>query len=209
MATTTPNYGWDVPTSTDYVKDGATAIETLGDDIDASLFSITTGRNVGLVHVNTTTFTGVGSTILSNVFNSSFNSYRIIATITQNSIFAANQIQLRTGSTTATTGYDRRGVFLRDAGTVAGSGTAGDSFFLIGDTGNGGTTSHVIDITNPFIASPTIATLNAAVNDSSGGRQMFLTSLYNSNSVSYESLVLSCSAGNITGTLRIYGYRNS
>jgi hypothetical protein len=39
MATTTPNYGWPVPTSTDYVKDGATAIEALGDAIDASVFT--------------------------------------------------------------------------------------------------------------------------------------------------------------------------
>ena len=37
MATTTPNNGWSVPTSTDYVKDGADAIETLGDAIDASV----------------------------------------------------------------------------------------------------------------------------------------------------------------------------
>jgi hypothetical protein len=38
MATTTPNYGWSVPTSTDLVKDGATAIETLGDSVDDSLW---------------------------------------------------------------------------------------------------------------------------------------------------------------------------
>jgi hypothetical protein len=37
MATTTPNYGWTVPTSTDLVKDGATAIETLGDSVDATV----------------------------------------------------------------------------------------------------------------------------------------------------------------------------
>jgi hypothetical protein len=39
MATTTPLNGWPVPTSTDYVKDGATAIESLGDAIDASVGS--------------------------------------------------------------------------------------------------------------------------------------------------------------------------
>ena len=39
MATTTPNYGWSVPTSTDLVKDGATAIETLGDAVDATVFA--------------------------------------------------------------------------------------------------------------------------------------------------------------------------
>jgi len=37
MATTTPNNGWVVPTSTDYVSQGAVAIETLGDAIDASV----------------------------------------------------------------------------------------------------------------------------------------------------------------------------
>jgi hypothetical protein len=39
MATTTPNYGWTVPTSSDLVKNGATAIETLGDSVDGSLWS--------------------------------------------------------------------------------------------------------------------------------------------------------------------------
>jgi hypothetical protein len=47
MATTTPNFGWTVPTSTDLVKNGATAIETLGDGIDASFVDLkggTTGQ---------------------------------------------------------------------------------------------------------------------------------------------------------------------
>lgn len=47
MATTTPNFGWAVPTSSDLVKNGATAIETLGDSIDASLVDLkggTTGQ---------------------------------------------------------------------------------------------------------------------------------------------------------------------
>jgi hypothetical protein len=47
MATTTPNFGWSVPTSSDLVKNGAVAIETLGDAIDASLVDLkggTTGQ---------------------------------------------------------------------------------------------------------------------------------------------------------------------
>lgn len=47
MATTTPNFGWTVPTSTDLVKDGATAIELLGDSIDTTLVDLqggTTGQ---------------------------------------------------------------------------------------------------------------------------------------------------------------------
>jgi hypothetical protein len=47
METTTPNFGWPVPTSTDLVKDGATAIEALGDAIDTSIVDLkggTTGQ---------------------------------------------------------------------------------------------------------------------------------------------------------------------
>jgi hypothetical protein len=47
MATVTPNFNWPVPTSTDLVKDGAAAIEALGDSIDASLVDLkggTTGQ---------------------------------------------------------------------------------------------------------------------------------------------------------------------
>jgi hypothetical protein len=40
MATTTPNYGWSVPTSTDLVTNGASAIETLGDAIDADVWNL-------------------------------------------------------------------------------------------------------------------------------------------------------------------------
>jgi len=37
MATTTPIYGWPVPTSSDLVKNGATDIEALGDAIDTTM----------------------------------------------------------------------------------------------------------------------------------------------------------------------------
>jgi len=78
MATTTPNYGWDVPNSTDYVADGAVAIETLGDDIDASLFSITSGKNVGEVYIGTYSWSNTLTTTIDNVFTTQFDEYRIV-----------------------------------------------------------------------------------------------------------------------------------
>jgi hypothetical protein len=47
MATTTTNFGWDIPQSVDLVKDGATAIAALGQDIDTALVDLkggTTGQ---------------------------------------------------------------------------------------------------------------------------------------------------------------------
>jgi hypothetical protein len=53
MAGTTTNNGWTYPTSTDLVKDGATAIQTLADGIDTS-----TGKGLIAWQAYTPTFTG-------------------------------------------------------------------------------------------------------------------------------------------------------
>jgi hypothetical protein len=55
MATTTPNFGWPVPTSTDLVKDGATAIEALGDAIDASMLDFKGGTSGQVLAKNSNT----------------------------------------------------------------------------------------------------------------------------------------------------------
>ena len=77
MATTTPNYGWTVPTSTDLVKDGATAIETLGDAIDASMNTALGTKKAGMVLLNTTSFSAVASQDITNVFSATYNRYYI------------------------------------------------------------------------------------------------------------------------------------
>lgn len=55
MATTTPNFGWPVPTSTDLVKNGATAIEALGDAIDASMADLEGGTTGQILAKNSNT----------------------------------------------------------------------------------------------------------------------------------------------------------
>jgi hypothetical protein len=67
MATTTPNYGWSVPTSTDLVKDGATAIETLGDSADATVKALNPETTLGdlayrSATANVKTRLGIGTT---------------------------------------------------------------------------------------------------------------------------------------------------
>ncbi|CAB4159723.1 hypothetical protein UFOVP720_22 [uncultured Caudovirales phage] len=55
MATVTPNFNWPVPTSSDLVKDGATAIEALGDSIDASLVDLKGGTSGQVLAKNSNT----------------------------------------------------------------------------------------------------------------------------------------------------------
>jgi hypothetical protein len=77
MATTT-NYSWTTPDNTAYVKDGASAIRTLGSSIDTSLFSITGGKNVGYQFLSAATFTSSAAVSFNNVFTTTYDAYKII-----------------------------------------------------------------------------------------------------------------------------------
>jgi hypothetical protein len=55
MATTTTNFGWDIPQSTDLVKDGATAIATLGQDIDTAFVDLKGGTSGQVLAKNSST----------------------------------------------------------------------------------------------------------------------------------------------------------
>ena len=83
MATTTPNYGWVVPTSTDLVKNGATAIETLGDSIDASFVGLkggTTGQVLSKTSGTDLAFTWIEQDDTTLSFNNQTGtSYTLVA----------------------------------------------------------------------------------------------------------------------------------
>jgi hypothetical protein len=83
MPTTTPNFGWSVPVSTDLVKDGATAIETLGDSIDASLLDLKGGTTGQVLSKNSNTdmdFTWIEQDDTTLAFNAQTGtSYTLVA----------------------------------------------------------------------------------------------------------------------------------
>jgi len=81
MATTTTNFGFDVPTSSDLVKNGATAIALLGQDIDTEFAGLTVNAQTG------TTYTAVkadGLNAIVTMDNASANTFRIPTDATYN-----------------------------------------------------------------------------------------------------------------------------
>ena len=79
MAGQTTNYLFDYPTSTDYVKDGATAIQTLATDVDTTLFTALGGAYPGLRLVKKQTIgSGVSSVNVTSAFSATYENYKII-----------------------------------------------------------------------------------------------------------------------------------
>lgn len=207
MATTT-NYGWTTPDDTALVKDGASAIRTLGSSVDTSLKTVSDGR--GLVHINTTSVSAVSSQSFNNVFTSTYTNYRIVI---DNMIGAtANQdlnLRLRVGGVDASTGiYNAQE--LRGSGTTTSAArTTNGTVLQIGSIGYsaGETSSVVVELQNPQAATRTTWIANNMFLASGTGAINLNVYGYVANATQYDGFTIFGTTYAITGTISIFGYK--
>ena len=210
MATTTPNYGWTVPTSSDLVKDGATAIETLGDAIDASMNTALGTKKAGMVLLNTTSFSAVASQSINNVFTSTSDNYRILINITSVSTQLDFQMKLRvSGTDDSSANYSRGGVYNYINGTPTALASVGDTKWAVGfiNSGTGSKNNFSIDMYRPNFAGATTASVLGGWNNNVTFAGFFSGFLHDV-STSYDGFTLLCNTGTITGIVSVYGYND-
>ena len=206
MATTTPNYGWPVPTSTDYVKDGATAIEALGDAIDATVFGLGSGFNL----IRTAAFSGATShsygSDASPIFTSAYRNYKIV--IDNLSAVSEQVINFRLrANTTDFTGANHDTQSFYALSTTIGSGrTSNQTSAAIGVASQATQTSSIVlDLTLPQLANvKNIQSFNMYYANAEGPRLNMYYSSINSASA-YNGCTIFAGA-NISGQISIYGY---
>jgi len=207
MATTTPNYGWTVPTSTDLVKDGATAIETLGDAIDASMNTALGTKKAGMVLLNTTSFSAVSSQSINDVFSTTYTNYRIVF----NLAFSATTY---IGTRMRVSGTDNSSSQYLYASPQFTSGGTSENSFSNGLTtsfnemarASVDTTGGVFDFQDPFETKNTLVTGLSMWNRSSTliNSNTYFGAL--KNSTSYTGFTFFPASGTITGSVSVYGY---
>jgi len=203
MATTTPNYGWPVPTSTDYVKDGATAIEALGDAIDATVFGL---PSAGLTLVKTQTIgSAVSSVTVTGAFSATYDNY--LVTISGGVASTTTGLNLTLGSTA--TGYYRGGNFTSYTGTtVSGINSSNASSWLSASLGTTTSIDGRFELYDPFLTKNTKIRATYVSTVTNGESYVFGGFL--NDSTSYTAFTLTTTSGTLTGgTIRVYGYRNS
>jgi hypothetical protein len=199
MATTTPNYGWTVPTSTDLVKDGATAIETLGDAIDASMNTALGTKKAGRVLLNTTTMSAVSTQTINSVFSATYDTYEILISNVTSS--AANNCYFQftsSGTPDTNTVYHWLRLAIANA-SVSGAAVASQAQWILGKID---TTKSQITVTlsNPFAAG-TKGYLGIGGGRTNGA--LFTGDF--SNSTSFDGFKLFLDSGTVTGTVTVFG----
>jgi hypothetical protein len=199
MATTTPNYGWPVPTSTDYVKDGATAIEALGDAIDATVFGLGQGLKLIKSQVIGTT---VSSVNVTGAFSASYPAYKIIISGGTKSV--GGNMTLKLGA--SATQYYWSGLLLGYAGggTSAIQGSNQTSFTYAG-YGSSVVNIFDVDLINAGTADYTIYQAKyTAIADATYQQGIHQVA------TAYTDFTITPASGTMTGgTIYVYGYGSS
>jgi hypothetical protein len=211
MATTTPIYGFDVPTSTDYVKDGATAIETLGDDVDAMLgVALNSKLHAGLVLIKSQAVTtGVSSVTITSAFSATYDAYKIIFSGIQTSSGVGCTIAL-SGSTSGYYSSDiASGAYTTASGTLSFNCINNGSFWNANVISSNGTTQAsgaTIEIQNPFNSTSTTIQSNGSDARTNGSGLRIMTG-YHSAATSYTDFVFACGGTTFQGgRISVYGY---
>jgi hypothetical protein len=211
MATTTANNGWAIPTSTDLVKDGATAIAALGNGIDTTL-GVYAGA--GLVRLNTTALSAVSSQSINNVFSSTYDNYLIIFSArTVTGATSTFDLKLRVSGTDSSASYSNYYTGVNSASGTQNLINNSASALTLTSTHSSVTTPYVMarfEIINPAIATPTLFTGQSVGLTSAGQYLAYSGGALHDVATAYDGLTISRSSGTITtGAISIYGYRKS
>jgi hypothetical protein len=207
MATTT-NYSWSKPDNTAYVKDGASAIRTLGSSVDTTLFTALGGAYPGMRLVKKQTIgTGVSSVTVTGAFSATYDNYKIIVTGGSNSAGTTNVLTTLGGSTT---GYYYNLIYTNYNTTTPLALSASNTSswaYSAASTGTNGWQMN-LDVFAPFLTARTgmcgnYVNLGPAL--SAGPIGGFIE-----NTNSHTAFTLTPSSGTLTGgTIYIYGYGTS
>jgi hypothetical protein len=201
MAGQTTNYLFDYPTSTDYVKDGATAIQTLATDVDTTLFTALGGTYPGLRLIKKQTIgSAVSSVNVTSAFSATYTNYKII--VSGGASSQAAFLSLRIGNP-GSNFYGAAIVAGFTSGAPTSSGTNNQANWnLVGGASTTGFHMNA-ELHSPFLT--TFTSCQSSYFDSNANTGTF-TGMLN-NQLSYTDFTITPSVGTLTGgTIYVYGY---
>jgi hypothetical protein len=157
-----------------------------------------------LVHINTTEFSAVSSVSIDDVFSADYENYLMLIKCTLSAITGIAVRMRVSGSDNSASSYVRQRLLAYATG-VSGSRDTDTSSVL----SNAGTALNSLraDIFNPFTSEVT-GIVSAAKSSESTASMNHSVTTHNVAS-SFDGITVFPLSGTITGTIRVYGYKNS
>lgn len=200
MATTT-NYSWTTPDNTAYVKDGASAIRTLGSSVDTTLFTALGGAYPGLRLIKKQTIeTAVSSVAVTSAFSATYENYKIVISGGESSTTTYLGLSL-TGGTSA---YDYGLTYIAfGSSTNLADQAVNNSAFAYAGAGNSTNGLELgVDVFQPFLSKFTYFRNQLTTSTLVG-----VAAARHKAATSYTGFTVTAQTGTLTGgTIYVYGY---
>jgi hypothetical protein len=175
----------------------------------------------GLTQLINTNFTTATSVIIDNVFTTQFDNYKVFikgdVVSSGNTQVVAMQFR-KAGSTITASNYRQAGWFFEATGSTSGGyqGQSGSTSANVIIMGAGGPTSSYssMEFINPAIAGSQTGWTNLGFHQYGNTTAALASKIgYFSNGAytvndNFDGFILTPGSGNITGNIKIYGYRN-
>lgn len=163
----------------------------------------------GLTLIIAETFTAISALDINNCFTSTYRNYRLVVEAIS-STTNTYQLQFRASNVLVNGGYE---FGARGRSSLGGDETANNAsaaFILLGYGLNNTRSGISVDITNPQTTTDKAA-FGTAVTGNAGAtaRTTWMIGGFRSDNTARDGLTLSVNTGTMTGTLRLYGYKNS
>jgi len=167
--------------------------------------------NAGLDYIAAGTASAQNRLNIASCFSATYAAYRVVVTNLTHS--TANNLIMRfsaSGTDTAGTNYYTQRSEVTGSAVSGVSITASSAIFpTYANSSAGSFVSLSFDVINPFAATPTTVTGGASRIDASTGLYMVTFSGLLNDTTSYNGISLVGNTGNITCTMRVYGYRQA
>jgi len=181
------------------VNSGATAPE----------WATPAGGGSGLTLINTTSFSGVGSQSVNDVFSTTYLNYKIIVTLDTDANINDALFRLRvSGSDNTSANYTWVRGNTNQAGNFYGTSSGGSNgtSFNIAHISGGRSSSFIMELNSPFATDDTnFHCLQGAFEDLTNYLYGFSGGV-TSVTTSYTGFTLFLGSGTMTGSLSVYGY---
>ena len=182
---------------------------------DGSAWQQVHPASAGLMYIAGTAFTAGSAISVNNCFTSEYDNYRMTLTLTAVSVDLSIRMRLRAaGSDNSTTNYDSQLLYTAN-GFVGGqqnTGTSGNTQWGLFGTieSDQPTASHMIaDIVGPNLTAYTKISGSGVLYGTDTLTYAYLLGNLFKATTSFDGFSLLTSTGTISGSVRIYGYRNS
>lgn len=166
----------------------------------------------GMFLITKQDFSAASAVNVNNCFSSTYDNYRVAVRVTAATADGYAQLRMRAAGTDATTAYHTAIPTMTDAGAATNpiyASNAGILYLSELDTTADPDAASVVEVFSPALAARTLFTIGSSYFLRSGGFLAGLGGGIHKTATAYDGFTLLASAGAITGTLSVYGYRKA